>query len=76
MGQEKEIELRKKAFNGYKITLEMMKESPDAVFMHCLPANRGEEVDGDVMDSDHSVIWTQAENRLHAQKAILIDLLK
>jgi len=54
----------------------MMKEAkPDALFMHCLPAHRGEEVTAEVIDGSHSVVWDEAENRLHAQKALMEYLL-
>jgi ornithine carbamoyltransferase len=54
----------------------MSAAKPDALFMHCLPAHRGEEVSADVLDGKHSVIWDEAENRLHAQKALLEFLMK
>lgn len=77
MGYEAENEARQKAFEGYKITAEMMvAAAPDAVFMHCLPAHRGEEVDAEVIDGPQSVVWQEAENRMHVQKAIMEYLLR
>ena len=76
MGQEKEKQERLRAFEGYQVTMDLMrKANPECVFMHCLPAHRGEEVAAAVADSSQSVIFDEAENRLHAQKAILVELL-
>jgi ornithine carbamoyltransferase len=76
MGQEAEAEKRLKAFQGYTVDGALMKMAkPDAVFMHCLPAHRGQEVAAEVMDGPLSVVFDQAENRLHVQKAVLILLL-
>ena len=76
MGQENEAEERARIFPPYQVNAELMaKAAPHAVFMHCLPAHRGEEVTDEVMDSENSVIFEQAENRLHVQKAILYLLL-
>jgi ornithine carbamoyltransferase len=76
MGQEDENEKRQRDFAGYQVNDEMTRLArPDYVFMHCLPAHRGEEVAASVIDSDHSVVFQQAENRLHAQKAILLKLM-
>ena len=76
MGQEAEAEARRQAFQGFRVTAEMMAAaSPDAVFMHCLPAHRGEEVAGEVIDGPRSVVFDEAENRLHVQKAVLLLLL-
>jgi ornithine carbamoyltransferase len=76
MGQEKEAEARVKAFRGYEVTRALMEAAkPDAVFLHCLPAHRGEEVAAEVMDGPRSVVFDQAENRLHVQKALLALLL-
>ena len=77
MGQEKETAKRKKDFAKFRITRELMNKcAPDCRVLHCLPAHRGEEIDGDVMDSDQSIIFDQAENRLHVQKAIMCTLMK
>ncbi|HQH27724.1 MAG TPA: ornithine carbamoyltransferase, partial [Oligoflexia bacterium] len=76
MGQEKESLIRLRAFRDYTISEAMMAQAaPGAIFMHCLPAHRGEEVDKAVVDGPQSVIFDQAENRLHAQKAVLALLL-
>ncbi len=72
MGFEAENEERKRAFADWMVDTDMMKQAkPDALFMHCLPAHRGEEVAADVIDGPQSVVWDEAENRLHAQKALL-----
>lgn len=72
MGQEAEKKIRETAFAGYQVTTEMMQlATPNAIFMHCLPAYRGMEVSAEVMDGAQSVVWDEAENRLHAQKALL-----
>ena len=76
MGQEHEADDRAKIFPPYQVNRKLMiKAAPNAVFMHCLPAHRGEEVTDEVMDSENSMIFEQAENRLHVQKAILYLLL-
>ncbi len=76
MGQEAEMEERQRAFAAYQVNSALMARAPgDAVFMHCLPARRGEEVTDEVMDSPASVIVRQAGNRMHAQKGILAWLL-
>jgi ornithine carbamoyltransferase len=76
MGQEKEKAKRKQDFAAYQVNAKLMKSAPpDALFMHCLPAHRGEEVSGDVIDGPQSVVVQQAANRLHAQKGILVWLL-
>ena len=76
MGQEAEQAAREKAFAGYQVDTDLMAlAAPDALFMHCLPAHRGEEVAADVIDGPRSVVWDEAENRLHAQKALLEFLL-
>jgi ornithine carbamoyltransferase len=72
MGQESDYAEKIKAFDGFKVDSELMKQAGEAcIFMHCLPAHRGEEVDCAVIDGPQSVVYDQAENRLHAQKAIL-----
>ena len=77
MGQEKEAEDRLSVFAPYQVNAELMAQARDnAAFMHCLPAHRGEEVTGDVMDSPVSVVFDQAENRLHVQKALLALLAR
>jgi len=76
MGQEGEADERARIFPPYQVNRKLMAEAaPHAVFMHCLPAHRGQEVTDEVMDSENSVIFEQAENRLHVQKAILYLLL-
>jgi ornithine carbamoyltransferase len=76
MGQEEEAQARVQAFQGYMVSSEMMAvATPEAVFMHCLPAHRGEEVAAEVIDGPQSVVFDEAENRLHVQKATLILLL-
>ncbi len=77
MGQEAEAEKRRQVFPPYQVNVTLFaRAKPDAVFLHCLPAHRGEEVTDDVMDSPRSVIFQQAENRLHVQKAIMLELMK
>ena len=77
MGQEQEKARRQKAFRGFQVTSQMMKQAGrGALFMHCLPAHRGEEVTDEVVDSRMSIVYDQAENRLHVQKAILLMLLR
>jgi len=76
MGYEAENEARKKAFADWCVDREMMAVAqPDALFMHCLPAHRGEEVQAEVIDGPQSVVWDEAENRMHAQKALMEYLL-
>ena len=76
MGQEAEAAERKRAFDGYQVTTAMMRHARDrAAFMHCLPAHRNEEVETDVFESPASVVFDQAENRLHSQKALLLTLM-
>jgi ornithine carbamoyltransferase len=76
MGHEEEQKTRARAFITYQVTKEFMDlANEDALFMHCLPAHRGEEVSAEVIDGGHSVVWDEAENRLHAQKALLEFLL-
>mgnify|MGYP001305248191 FL=1 len=72
MGQEAEQEARAKVFEGYQVNRRLLQHAkPDAVVMHCLPAHRGEEISAEVLDGPQSVVWDEAENRLHVQKAIL-----
>ncbi len=76
MGMESEKEKRVKTFMPYQVNNELMsKAKPDAIFMHCLPAYRGYEVTADVIDGPQSVVFDEAENRLHAQKAVLVKLM-
>ena len=72
MGQEEEADQRRSRFAPYQVNADLMaRAAPDALFMHCLPAHRGEEVTADVIDAPQSVVWDEAGNRLHAQKALL-----
>ncbi len=75
MGQEKEREARQTAFQPYQINSQLMTHCPNAIFMHCLPARRGEEVTDEVIDGKQSVVVTQAANRMHVQKGLLAWLL-
>ncbi|HTJ40789.1 MAG TPA: ornithine carbamoyltransferase [Kofleriaceae bacterium] len=76
MGQEEEADARRNAFDGYCVDARLMEAAaPDAVVLHCLPAHRGEEISDDVIEGARSVVWDQAENRLHVQKALLEALL-
>lgn len=75
MGQEAEKEKRLKDFRGYEISIELVKLANDPIVMHCMPVHRGEEIADDVIESKNSVIYEQAENRLHMQKAILLKYL-
>ena len=75
MGQEAEAEERRDAFAPYQVNRDLLAGAPDAFVMHCLPAHRGEEITNDVMDGPRSRIFEQSENRLHAQKALLVELL-
>ncbi|MGD0790828.1 MAG: ornithine carbamoyltransferase [Terriglobales bacterium] len=77
MGQEAEADKRLNVFRNYQVNSELFAcAKRDAIFMHCLPAHRGEEVTNDVIDSPRSVVFQQAENRLHVQKAIMLELMK
>ncbi len=77
MGQEVEYTDRKKTFSRYQVNEALMAlAKPGALFMHCLPAHRGEEVSDEVIESSISVVFDQAENRLHAQKAMLLMMMK
>jgi ornithine carbamoyltransferase len=76
MGQEEEAEQRRKAFKGYQVSRELMKRAdPGAIFLHCLPAHRGEEVTEEVFEGPQSRVFDQAENRLHVQKAMMATLM-
>jgi ornithine carbamoyltransferase len=76
MGYEAENEARRAAFASWRVDSAMMAAAaPDALFMHCLPAHRGEEVEAEVIDGPQSVVWDEAENRMHAQKALMEYLL-
>ena len=76
MGQEDEASARRQVFMPFQVNASLMAAAaPDAIFMHCLPAHRGEEVTADVMESPAAIVFDQAENRLHTQKALLLDLL-
>ncbi len=76
MGQEEEIKERRERFHGFQVNVALMMHArSDTLFMHCLPAHRGEEVTGEVVDSPNSVVFDQAENRLHAQKSVLAVLM-
>ncbi len=77
MGQEDEYEQRKKIFKDYQVNTKLIKNaSKDVLVMHCLPAHRGDEITDEVIESKNSIVFDQAENRMHAQKAILLKLLK
>lgn len=76
MGQEQEQAIREKAFKGYMVDEALMSRAQqDAIFLHCLPAHRGEEVSAEVIDGPQSVVWDEAENRLHVQKAIMANTI-
>ena len=76
IGHDDQKDARRKAFAGFQITRQLLDDAKrDALFMHCLPAHRGEEVSEDLLDDPRSVVWTEAENRLHSQKALLEFLL-
>ena len=77
MGQEAEAEVRRKIFAPYQVNRELFSlAKPNAIFMHCLPAHRNEEVTNEIIDSKNSVVFQEAENRLHAQKAVMYELLR
>jgi ornithine carbamoyltransferase len=76
MGQEEEQKERELQFSGFEVNSELMSYAhSDALYMHCLPAHRGEEISAELMDNPDTVIWQEAENRLHAQKALMELLL-
>ncbi|MDZ7339172.1 MAG: ornithine carbamoyltransferase [candidate division KSB1 bacterium] len=77
MGQEAEAEVRKKVFRPYQVNEELVAmAAPDCIVMHCLPAHRGDEITDAVIDGPHSVVFDEAENRLHVQKAIMVTLMR
>jgi len=77
MGQESEIDVRQEVFREYQVNSELLRHAADPVYvLHCLPAHRGEEITDEVMESRNSLVWEQAENRLHVQKAILEMIFK
>ena len=77
MGQEADAEVRRRAFEGFSVTPALLEAAaPDAVFMHCLPAHRGEEVDAVVVDGPQSLVWQQAANRMHAMRGVLRFLVE
>jgi ornithine carbamoyltransferase len=72
MGQEEEQQIRERAFAGYQVNGNVMSHAAgDAIFLHCLPAHRGEEVTDPVIDGPQSAVWDESENRIHAQKSVL-----
>ncbi|MFQ5863672.1 MAG: ornithine carbamoyltransferase [bacterium] len=76
MGQEAELKKRKKVFANFQVNEELVKQAnPNCMIMHCLPAHRGEEITNEVIDGSHSIVFDEAENRLHVQKAIMVRLL-
>jgi ornithine carbamoyltransferase len=76
MGQEAESDTRIPVFQPYQVNRELLTiADPDAIVLHCLPAHRGEEITEDVLEGTRSRVWDQAENRLHAQKALLVSVL-
>ncbi|MBJ7262106.1 MAG: ornithine carbamoyltransferase, partial [Acidimicrobiia bacterium] len=76
MGQEDQSDIRRAAFAGYQINEALMATAgPKALFLHCLPAHRGEEVAAEVIDGAQSLVWQQAENRMHATRAVIVQLL-
>jgi ornithine carbamoyltransferase len=77
MGDEHESDVRREAFAGYQVDAELMAAAgPEALFLHCLPAHRGEEVSGDVLEGPASVVWQQAENRMHAVRGLFAFLIR
>ena len=76
MGDEKEKDYREQLLKDYQICPSLMDKANDkAIFLHCLPAIRGQEISEDLLEDKRSKVWTQAENRLHAQKGLLVELL-
>ena len=77
MGQEGDAEVRRAAFAGYQVNAALLADSnPGAMVLHCLPAHRGEEIDAGLLDGPDAVVWDEAENRLHAQKALMEFLMR
>ncbi len=77
MGQEEEAEARKKIFKPFQVNTDLVSHAADdSLVLHCLPAHRGDEITDDIMDGSHSVVFDEAENRLHIQKAIMVQLMK
>jgi ornithine carbamoyltransferase len=76
MGQEAEAEMRRTLFRPYQVNAALLSRAPDAFVMHCLPAHRGEEITDEVLDGPRSIVFDQAENRLHAQKAVMEKLIR
>ena len=74
MGQEDERDEKLAAFDGFQVNADLLADT-GAKVMHCLPAHRGEEITDDVLESDRALVWDQAENRMHAQNALLVELL-
>ena len=75
MGQEDEAAARQAVFKPFQVNSRLMKNAPEAIVLHCLPAHRGEEITAEVLDGPQSAVWDQAENRMHFQKALLEWLL-
>jgi ornithine carbamoyltransferase len=76
MGQEEDTQKRLRDFAGFQVNMELLKKAkPEVIFMHCLPAHRGEEVTDEIMESGHSVVFDQAENRMHAQKGLMVNIM-
>jgi ornithine carbamoyltransferase len=75
MGEGDERAAKLADFDGFQVNDDLLESAPDAEVMHCLPAHRGEEITGEVLEGDRSVVWQQAENRMHTQKALLAHLL-
>jgi ornithine carbamoyltransferase len=77
MGQESEAEERRRKFKGFEVSNDVMRHAdPKAIVLHCLPAHRGEEIAADTFETHAKVIFEQAENRLHAQKAVMVALMQ
>jgi ornithine carbamoyltransferase len=77
MGQEAGTPKRRSHFNGFQVNAELLKHAPrDVYIMHCLPAHRGDEITDEVIDGPNSIVFDQAENRLHVQKAIIVKLMQ